>query len=235
MVHSACHEFNGMFSQTQGEEVMKNCMVGLGSCLVAMIVAFIFVAGCATAPPGSGFLKDYSLLQRDPDDESLLWWEKEGVDWKRYKKLMIDRVVVYYNPAAENRQIEPDVLKELTDYFRTVVIEEVQDTYPVVDAPGPDVLRIRAAITDLIPANPFVNIVMTVGVAVPVDMGGASMEAMFLDSTTNELLGAVVDCKKGTPVDINMLKGFTTWGYAKGAFRDWAELLKESLEYEAKK
>jgi len=29
-----------------------------------------------------------------------------------------------------------------------------------------------------------------------------------------------------------MLKGFPTWGYAKGAFRDWAELLRESLEYE---
>jgi hypothetical protein len=48
-------------------------------------------------------------------------------------------------------------------------------------------------------------------------------------------LGAVVDMKKGTPVDINMLKGFTTWGYAKGAFREWAELLRESLDYEEKK
>lgn len=46
------------------------------------------------------------------------------------------------------------------------------------------------------------------------------------------ILGAVVDSKKGTPVDI---KGFTTWGHAKGAFKDWAKLLKKSLEYEAKK
>ena len=110
-----------------------------------------------------------------------------------------------------------------------------QDGYPVVDKPGPDVCRIRAAITDLVPANPFVNIVTTAGVGLPVDMGGASMEAMFLDSMTNELLGAVVDSKKGTPVDINILKGFTTWGYAKGAFRDWAELLRESLDYEKEK
>jgi hypothetical protein len=196
------------------------------------MIALMFAAGCATAPPGSGFLKDYSKLQTDPDDESLKWWEKKGVDWKRYKRLMIDPVVVYYNPEAENRQIEPDVLKELTDYFRTVVIKEVQDSYPVVDRPGPDVLRIRAAITDLVPANPFVNVVTTAGIGVPVDMGGASMEAMFLDSMTHELLGAVVDSKKGTPIDV---KGFTTWGHAKGAFKDWAKLLKESLEYEEKK
>jgi hypothetical protein len=205
---------------------------GLGSALVVMAVAFMFATGCATAPPGSGFLKDYSELQTDPDDESLRWWEKEGVDWKRYKRLMIDPVVVYYHPKAKNRQIEPNVLKELTDYFRTIVIEEVQDAYPVVEAPEPDVLRIRAAITDLVPANPFVNIITTAGAGVPVDVGGASMEAMFLDSKTHELLGAVVDSKKGSPVGI---KGFTTWGHAKGAFKDWAKLLKESLEYETKK
>lgn len=211
---------------------MKELKVGLGGALVLMAIALIFAASCATAPPGSGFLKDYSKLQTDPDDESLKWWEKEGVDWKRYKKLMIDPVVIYFHPEAENRQIEPDVLKELTDYFRTTVIEEVKGAYPVVDKPGPDVLRIRAAITDLVPANPFVNIITTAGACIPLDMGGASMEAMFLDSTTNELLVAVKDSKKGTPVDIN---GFTTWGHAKGAFEEWAELLKESLQYEAKK
>ncbi len=211
---------------------MEKRHVGLGSCFLVITVALMFLGGCATTPPGSGFLKDYSQLQTDPNDESLKWWEKKGVDWKRYKKLMIDPVVVYYNPQSENRQIEPDVLKELTDYFRTAVIEEVQDKYPVVDKPGPDVLIIRAAITDLIPANPFLNVVTTVAVCVPVDMGGASMEAMFIDSTTHELLGAVVDSKKGIPVDVN---GFTTWGHAKGAFKDWAELLRESLDDEESK
>ena len=210
---------------------MRNWRFCLGSCFVVVIFALMFMAGCATIPPHSGFLQDYSELRPDPEDETLLWWEKENVDWKRYKRLMIDPVVIYLHPKAKNRQIEPDVLKELTDYFRNTIIEEVQDIYPVVDKPAPDVLRIRAAITDLIPANPLINIVTTVGLWVPVDMGGAAMEAEFLDSTTNELLGAVVDMKKGTPVDINILKGFTTWGYAKGAFRDWAKLLRESLEY----
>lgn len=211
---------------------MRNWRFCLGSCFVVVIFALMFVAGCATTPPHSGFLRDYSELRPDPEDKTLLWWEKENVDWKRYKRLMIDPVVIYLHPKAKNRQIDPDVLKKLTDYFRNTIIEEVQDIYPVVDKPAPDVLRIRAAITDLIPANPLINIVTTVGLWVPVDMGGAAMEGEFLDSTTNELLGAVVDMKKGTPLDINMFKGFTTWGYAKGAFRDWAKLLRESLEHD---
>ncbi|MFH1241761.1 MAG: DUF3313 domain-containing protein [Pseudomonadota bacterium] len=215
---------------------MKRWDLGSGKGVLVMALGLLLLTACATTtPPQSGFLRDYSKLKPDPEDESLLWYEEPNVDWKRYKKLMIDQVVVFYHPEAKNRQIEPDVLKELTDYFRNVVIEKVQDAYPVVDKPGPDVLRIRAAITDLVPANPFVNVVTTAGVGVPVDMGGAAMEAEFLDSITNEPLGAVVDMKKGTPVDINMLKGFTTWGYAKGAFREWAELLRESLGYVEKK
>ena len=77
------------------------------------------------------------------------------------------------------------------------MIVEVQDTCPVVDKPGPDVLRVRAAITDIIPANPLINATAILAVGLPVDMGGAAMEAEFLDSMTNEPLGSVVDKRWG--------------------------------------
>ena len=96
---------------------MRNWTLCLRTGFVAMILVLMFLSACATAPPHSGFLHDYSNLQADPEDESLLWWEKENVDWKNYKKLMIDPVVIYLHPEAKNRQIDPDVLKELTDYF----------------------------------------------------------------------------------------------------------------------
>jgi len=57
----------------------------------------MFAVGCATTPPNSGFLKDYSVLKVDPEDNSLLWWEKEGIDWKRYEKSIID---ITYNPTG---------------------------------------------------------------------------------------------------------------------------------------
>lgn len=210
---------------------MKNWTLRSGSGLIVMIVALMFLSACATAPPHSGFLQDYSNLKPDPEDESLLWWEKENIDWKRYKKLMIDPVVVYLNPESRNRQIDPDVLKELTDYLRSSVMVEVQDAYPVVNNPGPDVLRIRAAITDIIPANPLINTTMVLAVGLPVDMGGAAMEAEFLDSMTNEPLGSVVDKKVGLPVDpVDYIQGFTKWGHAKMALDAWAELLREALD-----
>ena len=196
-----------------------------------VIVFLMLASSCAKAPPHSGFLQDYATLQQDPGDKSLFWYEVPDVDWKKYPKLMIDPVVVYLHPEAKNRQIDPEALSELTEYFRNAVIEEVQDAYPVVERPAPDVLRIRAAITDIIPANPLINATMVVAVGLPVDMGGASMEAEFLDSVTNKPLVAVVDKKVGIPVNPeDYVVGFTQWGHAKTACDAWAELLRESLD-----
>ncbi len=205
---------------------------GIVSCGFLWIIFFIIMgSGCAKAPPNSGFLQDYTALHQDPGDESLFWYEVPDVDWKKYPKLMIDPVVIYFHPEAKNRQIDPEALKELTGYFRKAVIEEVQDAYPVVEKPGPDVLRIRAAITDIIPANPLINAAMVVAVGLPVDMGGASMEAEFLESETGKPLGAVVDKKMGIPVNPeDYMLGFTQWGHAKTACDAWAALLRDSLD-----
>jgi len=150
------------------------------------------------------------------------------VDWKRYKRLMVDPVAVCLHPEAPERIIQPEELARLTAYFRRAVIEAVQDTYPVVETPGEDVLRIRAAITDVIPANAALNVVTTLGVMLPLDMGGASMEAELLDSLSGEVLGAVVDTKRGTPLDV--IGGFTRWGHAKSALRGWARELRKTLD-----
>ena len=209
--------------------------VGRTGKLVAMVIVCAFVAhvaGCATVPPpNSGFLSDYSNLHEDKyGDRSLRWYETDNFDWRQYRKLMIDPVVVYFHPEAKYRQIDPEAVKKLTDYFRTVVAEELASEYPIVATPGPDVLRVRAAITEIVPANPAVNIVTTAAAFVPLDMGGAAIEAEFLDSQSNEVLAAMVDKKMGNPIDPKFYRGFTTMGYAKSAFAAWATELKKALK-----
>lgn len=112
-----------------------------------------------------------------------------------------------------------------------VLYYEKPTAYPVVYQPGVGVLRIRAAITDIIPANPLLNIVTTAAVFIPLDMGGAAMEAEFLDSVSNERLAAIVDRKQGSPLSpLDIIGGFTKWGHAKGAFDKWAKELREALD-----
>jgi hypothetical protein len=193
-----------------------------------ILAGLIFLLGCATVKtPKSGFLVDYSEFVVDPQDKSLLWYEKQGTDWGRFKKLMLEPVVIYLHPEAKNRAINPDDLKKLADYFKETVIKEVQDEFPVVETPGADVLRIRAAITDVDTANPLVNVACVAAVGIPLDMGGAAIEAEFLDSETNERLGAVVDMKLGSPLDV---QGFTSFGHAKTAFQEWARELKKAFK-----
>lgn len=190
--------------------------------------AFIF-AGCTQKQvKTSGFLGDYSALQPDPTHPGTLYYEKPGLDWAHYTKLMLDPVIVHYAPGAEERQIDPEELETLVQYFREAVIEKVQDAYPVVDEPGPDVLRIRAAVTDVIPANPTANVAAAVAVGIPLDMGGASIEAEFLDSVSQERIAALVDQKAGSHLDF--IGGFTRWGHVKGAFSKWAKELRSSLD-----
>ena len=190
----------------------------------------ILATGCATTSPPdlSGFLGSYEEFDVDPADESLLWWEQDGFDWSDYRAVLLDPVTIYFDPDAQNREILPDELKKLTDSFREAVIEELGDDYPVVDTPAADVLRIRCAITDIIPSNAALNVATSLIAFVPVDMGGAAIEVEFLNSVTGERLAASVDQKLGTPFD--GVSGFTRLGHAKGAFREWAKELRVALD-----
>jgi hypothetical protein len=110
--------------------------------------------------------------------------------------------------------------------------------YPLVEKPGSDVMRIRTAITDLVPSNPAlsgVTTVIPVGLAISAiksgaggghtGVGEASMETEILDSTTNERIGVAVDTNPG-----GKLSGMTKWGAAKEAFKFWAKRLRTLLD-----
>lgn len=185
------------------------------------------LTGCATAPVRSGYLGNYEGFMPDPKDKSLLWWEKADFDWRHYRQILLDPVRIRIAPKLE-RQFTSEELNALTEYFEKTVHDALGQKYPVVNEPGPDVLRIRAAITDIDPSNPALNLLTTAVVFVPVDMGGASLEAEFLDSVTGERLAAMVDRKTGTP--IQLAGGFKRLGHAKAAFETWAEELKIALD-----
>lgn len=195
-----------------------------------LLTAVVMLNACSTTPPAhSGFLQDYSALKPDKyGNSALLWTEKTGFDWKRYKAVMLDPVVIYYHPEAGSRAIQPEEAQKLALYFREAVIAELKGAYSVSTGAGPDVLRIRAAITDVVAANPAINFVTTAVAFVPLDMGGASIEVEFLDSVTGEQLAAMVDSKKGSP--LNVPGGFSELGHAKAAFREWAVQLKTALQ-----
>jgi hypothetical protein len=196
--------------------------------MYAILTVSTMAMGCATAPmPGPGLVDDGVNLAADHEDKSLLWWERPGFDWRQYRKLMIDPVVVRMEATSKGRNINPEDLAEFIEEVSADFSQALASDYPVVTVPGPDVLRIRAVITDIDIARPAVNLITTLAVFVPMDMGGASIEVEFLDAETGERLAVMTDRKTGTPLQLKA--GFSKFGYAKAAFHRWADELKTAL------
>jgi hypothetical protein len=78
--------------------MMKNmvfCLPRLGK-WAALLTVSIWMAGCAVqAPSQTGFLGDRAELRPDKyGNAGLLWQERAGFDWKQYKRVVLDPVVM---------------------------------------------------------------------------------------------------------------------------------------------
>ena len=138
-----------------------------GACAVA---AAVFLTGCsssgglggsgadvvasdASAISRTGFLSDYARLRPAPGGEGMLCWRDASVDWKRYDKVLIERIQVYLKPGAKPNPIDPTDLKMLLDYFHGALVKAITPEAQIVNTAGPDVLRVRIALTDLASTN----------------------------------------------------------------------------------
>lgn len=215
-----------------------------------MIFVFIamllisFTASASEKMPKSGFLGNYSEFKPGSSGGADWVYFKINVEFGKYKKVMVDQVTFYLKEDAKDKGIQPDDIKELTEAFDNAVRENIGKYYPLVDQPGPDVLRIRAAITNIVPNKPgmsAVSTVMPIGLGISIikkavtgkhsGVGETGMEMEVLDSLTNERIAAAIDWHSG-----GKLSGMKKWGSAEEAFKFWTERIKIRLdEYQGKK
>ncbi|WP_123071201.1 DUF3313 domain-containing protein [Massilia aurea] len=133
----------------------------IGTMLVVMALA-----GCQssqTTQPGdvgtaqaqrSGFLGDYSQLKPAPDRDGVELYIDRSVDYTRYTKLLLDPIQVLATPAPGQPPPAPDAVARMSADFQQSLQRALAPTYQVVTAPGPDVLRVRIAITNLQTVKP---------------------------------------------------------------------------------
>jgi len=120
---------------------------------LAMIAAAFFFGGCATGKVSegekhSGFLKDYSQLKQEKDaaGDPVLRYVSPQLSSRQYRQIMIDPVE-YYPPPQPNETVDSATLNEIRAYLDKELRRKIGERVPVVDKPGPSVLRMRAAIT----------------------------------------------------------------------------------------
>ncbi len=225
----------------------------LCSCHLTRVIVTAFlllgVAGCATEPKKeplkfSGFLSDYSGLRPDPDGTAAWIYRKPHRNLKPYTKLMIDPLVIWYHPESEYKGINSAEIWRLALAFHERTAKALEGGYTVVDRPGPGVLRVRAALTDVVVRRPGLTapgpIVPLLGDLVIISsetvshtnlfVGEAAIEAELLDSQSGERLGAYVERRESS-------KSYATdqptaFGPILEIFDFWAKKLRRRLDQE---
>ena len=202
--------------------------------VITVIIGFALAAsaGFAGEPKYSGFLGDlYKDLQPGPEDGAKMRWMKPGVMFGKYDKFMVDSVIFFFADDSEYKGIDPNEMKELADNFNQAIVAAFKDKYPIVTEPGPDVARIRIAITGVKANKPGVSAVssiLPIGLAFSLVKKGAtgsysgsgttSAELEILDTTTNQPIVAAVDEQSASFGD-----RFKKWESAEEAFKFWAQ------------
>lgn len=214
-------------------------------CLSALLVASM-IAGCATTHQQrsvntSGFLSDYSQLQKGKGDEALMVYIDPDADFSQYNKIILEPVRIVASEDSKMANLKPEDSQKLADYFYAALNKELGKDYQMVSQPGPDTMRIRTALTDATGSRVALDTVSTVlpiGLAISglksvatgtgTGVGTASGEIEILDSATGKRLAAAVDSRAGSKITGRFDK-FDSWKDAQDACDYWAERLKTRL------
>lgn len=228
---------------------------------VIMTVLSLMLVGCAstkeaTNPKYSGFLSDYSKLQPDPDGSGALRYRTQNVDVRKYRKILLERITVVLKDDAEYKGIDPTEMKAMTDYFHEAIARELGDAYPLVHEPGPDVMRVKLAVTDLVPTKAGMSLVVLVtpyatiadlasgaaskgGAGSAPYLGHTAVEGEGVDSMTLEPVFSYLEQRFPRKYDVDTSEGVGS-AIAKGygqyfkSYKAWA-YTKDAFDYWAKK
>jgi hypothetical protein len=221
----------------------------LGSILALMFV----VAGCAATQEAksvekSGFLGDYSLLKegerstfsQGAENQALLVYKNPAADWRKYRKVWLDSVTVWMSQKdSQLKDVPVEDRQRLAALLWSKLDEQLRNDYEMASNPGPDVMRIQAAITEagessavmdtvtsIVPQLKLLSGVKSLATGVSAFTGSASVEIKIIDSTTGVILAAAVDRRGGT----KSLSGVTnSWNDVEEAYRFWAEKIRYRL------
>jgi hypothetical protein len=238
------------------EDMVKNDDVlrkAVAWCLVVLLVATII--GCSqptppTAAPKaawskipagqefSGFLKDYSALQPNPNVESALTYVSSDAqkNLRSYFAIVVDPVAAYVATDVDEAKISESSRKAVTNYFEHALKNAVSDAFPVVEAPGPLTLRLRAALVgvDVGGAVPAGDLPADVGpLENHLNIGKLRVEMELVDSETGERIAAMVDRSNlgaGAEVGAQYFSRVERFAAARDAFDQWAGRVREFLD-----
>ena len=184
------------------------------------IVALAFgglVMGCApTMKQESGFLSDYSKLEKVDDNYSR--WKDPNWTKGSCTRMIVDPIQFNLDPDVEGKFTEEE-RREIREYVQVKFTEVLARHVEIVTQPGPGVCRARIALTDIEKSNALLNIWPATR-ATGAGRGGAAVEAEVIDTESGKVIG--MDTRRATGKFFEG-HGLTDLGDIKAAIDLWAK------------
>jgi hypothetical protein len=221
--------------------------------LAGVLALGIFAAGltgCSTThrvsestKDFSGFLGDYSMLQKGTGDEANYIYFDTNADWSKFTKVYIENVDLWKSdePDSPLGKMDPKDQQLLVNFFHTALDTAAKKDFEVVDKAGPDTLVVHVAITEARKCKPVINLISSVIPQAAVlsllkqaitgtgsGVGMVRVEAYATDGATGQRVAEVVDARAGGKAWSTKFDG--TWGDAKLAFDWWSERFVQRTE-----
>ena len=212
----------------------------------------VSMAGCASAPPptlqtGPGAEVTIDGLVRVDNAVVPVVYRKPDMDLTQYTRFMLDPVEIAYQRdpgnlrrsglaggGQDNFALPPSQMESLRTRFQDAVIQALagDNGYELTTEPGPDVLRITAALIDLV-------------VMVPTERSGSedfytlsyglvSLVLELRDSQSGEILvraGDRRDPTRNPSGDLARVSPALVRSDTDSLFQHWANLMRERLDH----
>lgn len=173
--------------------------------LFIILLSSLLLASCAGSGgkiQHSGYLNDYSKLQ---PFEGGARWVGSKADLSKYTKLILEPVTFYVGKSLDQQNVKAnhENINKITAYFHEALTRELSKDFTIVDKAGPDVGRVRTAITSMavgskdLKAYQYLPVMLVATGAAEVSgmrdkVAVISMEGELLDSLTGQRLAAAV-------------------------------------------
>lgn len=206
-----------------------------GTTFIAAMLVAITLAGCASAPSGGspaasldqyrGALTEPQRLQPVPGQAGAYNWIAPNADLGKYNKVALDRIRVRLANDQGSQSVDPVSLAALVEFFRQAIANALGNQYPLVDRAGPDVVRVRITLVDIVPndvaitggmtvlAGPLATVAVSEVTGEPAGaapyMGRTSIAVEFMDSQTGRVIGEYADTQFGQQYVLNTNMGLS--------------------------
>lgn len=216
--------------------------------LPGVLAATLALAACSAqttqqAPKvaASGFLGDYSRLQPGGPGHALLSYRAPDANIAAYDKVLLDPVTVWRAPGASD-SVPRAELQRLANLLYGMLLSRLKTYYVMVQSPGAQTLRIRAALTEATPSSTTVDIMSQLGpisaaadevkemaTGTPAWVGAASAEIQVLDGESGKELLAAADRRVGQKT---LTGSSDPWADVTDSFALWADAVIARLQAE---